>query len=677
MSLKSFFKKRNWTRKSWSSFKKNVNQYLTPEECAKMPVKNELALFNPHNNNLNSKVLIKELLKENHISVSQEYIKKIAQEIKNENHPHFFLFKDSPLIRGRNHLESGYPILKDDTCQKNIVLDLHKWSKKFPFFYVAQKLLSPNGEKWLLLIDFIGNGCFHLFTKSFYTEDYRHIQIPKKNVVKTHRLLSSEPISSNQALWLNNSSILYVSINRYYNECCVYFYDLKLETHKRVFKGEKGFFLELQEVDSGLFILISVKDYNSEEIHLIDLETFNVSLFLPRKFSVTYPYLNHEYGRWLVCKEDKGHSMIGTTTDFKKWTILYKNNSPDEQLLKVIYAKNAFVFTLQTLTGLCLYLLECGKLTLIEKSFDYYHIKGFANQKFFIHKCKYTCPYKPITISLFPYKVDIPAMNPRYQEEEVFIHPRLRVTLLYKKKNKNMPCLLRGYGAYNTYEHAIESIFYYPLLERGFVVAIAHLRGGGEYGYKGYEEGRMEKKKNTFQDFIDTAHYLINKKWTSRDKLAIWGRSCGGLMISSVLNQEPDLCKVALMGVPFIKPLETMLTYKTPLGIETRSELGDPTKKSVKNYIQSYAPLEHIKKDGLYPNLFIYTNLNDTLVPYTEALEYYRAMKEVDTYTSGKTDLSFYLDVRFGHHQGTLLKDKYQHYGLLFGYVMKHLKVPL
>jgi oligopeptidase B len=367
--------------------------------------------------------------------------------------------------------------------------------------------------------------------------------------------------------------------------------------------------------------------------------------------------------------------VIGTTSDFKKWNILYENKSPYEQILEVDYARNCFVFTLETLKGLCLYTLKCGKLSLVERSFDYYTIKGFVKEQFIVHKSKYTCPYAPMSIFLEPYKVIYRPMKPRYHEEEVFIRPHLRVTLLYKKKTKNSPCLLRGYGAYNTYEHASESPFYYPLLERGFVIAIAHLRGGGEYGYKGYDEGRMEKKKNTFQDFIDTAHFLVEKKWTSRDKLAIWGRSCGGLLISSVLNQEPDLCKVALAGVPFMTPLETMATFKTPLGLETRSELGDSTKASVQNYIHSYAPLEHIQKKGLYPNLLIYTNLNDTLVPYTEPLAYYRAMKEVDVYRSGISDLSFYLDVRFGHHQGTLLKDKCDHYGMLFGYILKHLNL--
>jgi len=673
MSLKALFKKRNWTRKSWSSFKENVSQFLTPEECAKLPVKNDLETFVPENINLHSKSKIKALLKENRLSVSKTWIKKISQEIRQEVHPHFFLFSEDPLIRGSMNMESSYMVLKDGACKPNVVLDLHEWSKKFPFFHVSTKVLNPSGDQWLLSIDFVGSGCFHLFTKSIYSDDYKHIQLPKQTLLQTHDLLANVRISSDQVLWLDDSRILYVCINRYYNDSGVYLYDMELGTHKLVYKAEKGMFIELDDVKSGLFILISVADYHSEEVHVLDVESLKVSLLLPRKFSVSYPYINHEHGLWRVCKRDKCKDIIGTTPDFKRWTLLYENNSPDEQIVDVEYARNHFVFTLETLTGLCLYTLNCGKLNLIEKSFDYYHIKGFVREQFIVHKCKYTCPYVPMSIFVEPFKVIIPEMKPLYHEEEVFIHPRLRVTLLYKKKKKNSPCLLRGYGAYNTYEHASETPFYYPLLERGFVIAIAHLRGGGEYGYKGYDQGRMKHKKNTFQDFIDTAHFLIDKKWTSRDKLAIWGRSCGGLLISSVLNQEPDLCKVALAGVPFITPLETMSSYKTPLGLETRSELGDTSKTSVEKYIHSYAPLEHIQKEGFYPNLLIYTNLNDTLVPYTEPLTYYHAMKEVEVYRSGKADLSFYLDIRFGHHQGTLLKDKCDHYGMLFGYVLKHL----
>jgi protease II len=670
MSIKRYFKKRNWTRKSWSEFKENLHHYLTPEEHAALPVKNELITFKP--------ALHPKRQPLTSVSVSQSWIHKISREIQKETHPHFFMFKDEPRIHGKKDMQTGYLQLYESGCEKQLVLDLPKWAKRFPYFHVATKEISPSGDKWLLSIDFIGSRVYHLFLKSLYSDDYTEIKIPKKRMIQTSQLLANERTSAEQAIWLDDQRILYVTLNRYYNDSGIYLYDLETKKHKRIYQGNAETFLSMNIVSSGLFLLISSTDYHSEELFIMDMDTLKVTPFVSRQFSVSYPFVDHEKGQWFVCKKDKGCDTIATTTDWKHWTILYQNKNPDEQILEVKYEKNIWFFTLETLKGLCLYVLKCGKLTLIEKSFDYYSLKQVVEGQFIVHRNKYTCAYKPMAIVLDTLKVIAPPMEPRYHEEEHFIHPHLRVTLIYKKsKSKSpRPCLLRGYGAYNTYEHPSESPFYYPLLERGFVIAIAHLRGGGEYGYKGYANGRMMHKKNTFEDFIETAHYLIDKKWTTRDKLAIWGRSCGGLLVSAVLNEEPDLCQVALAGVPYITPLESM-SMNTPLGKVTQTELGNVSKTSVRDYIHSYAPLEHIQKKGNYPHLLIYSNQQDTLVPYKEPLAYYHAMKEVDVYRNGEKDLSFCLDSRFGHLQGTLRKDKCDHYGMLFGYVLKHLKVDI
>jgi protease II len=111
------------------------------------------------------------------------------------------------------------------------------------------------------------------------------------------------------------------------------------------------------------------------------------------------------------------------------------------------------------------------------------------------------------------------------------------------------------------------------------------------------------------------------------------------------------------------------------VGVATQSELGNIRDPKIKDYIHSYTPLENIQKDGNYPHLFIYTNLNDTSVPYQGPLRYYHAMKEVNVYRTGKSDLTFYMDPRFGHNQGTLQQDKCDHYGLLFSYVLKYLNI--
>jgi len=675
-TLKHYFKTRNWTRKSKTEFRENIQKYLTPEECAALPVRNELLTFQPNHRNEHAPKKMRELLCENKVDVSKTMMRELSREIRKESHPHFFVFEEG--IHGHKDRLTGYPVLTEDACEPHKVLDLSKWAKRFPYFHVSTQEISPSGDRWLLSIDFLGSQTYHLFTKSIYADDYRQIQIPQQRRLQTHQLFSNargnERTSSEQAAWLDDTRVLYVSTNRYYNDSGLYLYDLETQKHKRLFKGKPGMFLRFETVASDLFLVLSLSDYNSEEIHLLDLDTFQSKIMFPRVFSVLYPYINHEKGRWIVCKREKGRDTIATTSDFKKWNILYQNENPWEQIMEVLYDKERILFTLETLKGMCLYGIHCGKVKLLERSFDSYRLTTIRNQDMIVHKCKYTSPYQILKVGpTMELRANLSlSKTSRYKEEVAWVHPKLRVTLLYKPGRKRGPCLLRGYGAYNTYEHSTESPYYYPLLERGFVVAIAHLRGGGEYGYKGYDEGRMTHKKNTFQDFIDTAHFLI-KEWTTRDQLAIWGRSCGGLLISSVINQEPDLCKVALVGVPFVTPLETMRSYKTPLGLETRSELGDVSQKKVRDYIHSYAPLEHVRKDGKYPHLLIYTNLNDTLVPYKEPLAYYHALKEVDVYSTGKSDLSFYLDARFGHFQGSLLKDRCDHYAMLFAYVLKHL----
>jgi len=599
------------------------------------------------------------------------FARRISQEIRKELKP--VSLSHSDYLEEYND-DTGYLVLQEKGCRPNILLDIHRLAKQFPYVHVGSYRLNPAGDTWLLAIDFVGKDTYHLFTKSLYADDYQLIPLPLQQRVQVSCWFSQERTSAPQVLWLDNRRILYVSMNRYYNEAALCMYDIETKKHKRLYKNEPGCFIHFKKTNSGLYVIVYSSNYHSDAIHLLDMETLDVRLLLPRAFSVKYPYLNHERGQWIVCKRDKHKDLLATTSDFKRWTVHYQNKNPSEQILNVFYQNEWFVFLLETLTGLCLYSFKCKHLRLIDKSFDGYEVSHVDKDALVVYRHKYTCSKEPMRISLETQQVVFPKMKPRYHEEVVFIHKHLRVTLLYKTKKSKSPCLLRGYGGYNEYSEVRESAYLYPLLERGFVIAIAHLRGGGEYGYQGYDQGRMSYKKNTFQDFLDTAHYLIDQKWTTRDQLAIWGRSFGGLLIAAVLNLEPDLCKVALVGVPFLLPLESM-KRDYPLGIATQTELGNVKDPKIQQYIHSYAPLENIQPDGHYPNMLIYTNLQDTSIPYKEPLSYYRALKKIDIYRTGQSDLTLHTDPRFGHTQGTLRKDKCDHYGLLFSYVLKYLNI--
>lgn len=676
-TLKYLFKKRNVTRKSFADFKEYITDYMTPEEL-RSSGSFDFTVVNPSLHDKRAVHALQHNMKLDRVYVSS--IRTLAKEMKKEYQPRPFLYsQDGPNpILGRRDPRNGYKILTQRSpCKELELLNLSKMSKKFPFFKVGLMELNPSGSTFLLAIDFIGSQCFHLFLKPRYSEHFEEIKLHKEHILKTTDLLSNLRFSTPCAMWLNDEEILYVSINRYYNDSGVYVYNLLTQKNTKLYNTPHGYFLDMYLSTSGLFVIIKVQNYNSDEILLLDVDSRKITTLFARKPSTKYLFLQHEAGLWHVAVQERGRHRIYTSPDLQKKNLLYENKHLDEQILEIDMANQSFVFTVSCPKSLKLFKMSCGKLALLHESqgqTDYFSLETYLpnSNEYKILQHKYTCPPQEYLIPLDG-TIKIAPLKPRYTEKEVFLRPGLRVTLIYKDMPHLSPCILFGYGAYNSYEGAKESIHLYPMLERGFVVAIAHLRGGGEYGYQGYKDGRMQHKKNTFDDFIETAHALFDRKITSRDKLVIWGRSFGGLLISSVLNIEPDICKVALVGVPFITPLETMSTHKTPLGIETRSELGNTTRPEVHKYIQSYSPLEHIRTDAVYPNVLIYTNLNDTLVPYKEPLLYYKSLQHVEAYKRGERNLSFYMDPRFGHHQGTHLKDIWEHYGLLFTYVLKYI----
>ena len=202
---------------------------------------------------------------------------------------------------------------------------------------------------------------------------------------------------------------------------------------------------------------------------------------------------------------------------------------------------------------------------------------------------------------------------------------------------------------------------------------MSHLRGGGEYGFKGYNDGRLFNKKNTFIDFIEIADFIVNHKITTRKKLAIWGRSAGGLLIASVINMRPDLCELAILGVPFINVISTLSSYKTPLGVESRSEFGNITNNKMVDYIKSYSPLDNIQYDLLYPNIFIYANFYDTLVPYKESIEYYNKMNECKVFKNKGREISLFIDDKFGHTQGSSIQSKIESFSIIFDQIFRYI----
>ncbi|HWB85217.1 MAG TPA: S9 family peptidase [Bryobacteraceae bacterium] len=207
------------------------------------------------------------------------------------------------------------------------------------------------------------------------------------------------------------------------------------------------------------------------------------------------------------------------------------------------------------------------------------------------------------------------------------------ISLVYKKgltRSGNNPTLLYGYGAYGSTVEPAFSSDRLSLLDRGFIYAIAHVRGGSEMGRPWYDAGKMMHKKNSFTDFIACAEYLISHKYTSSAHLAIMGRSAGGLLMGAVANLRPDLFRTVIAEVPFVDVLNTMLDPTLPLTVTEYEEWGDPRQKAAYDYISSYSPYDNVQAK-VYPNMLITGGLNDPRVSYWEPAKWaakLRALKK-------------------------------------------------
>lgn len=192
------------------------------------------------------------------------------------------------------------------------------------------------------------------------------------------------------------------------------------------------------------------------------------------------------------------------------------------------------------------------------------------------------------------------------------------------------PLFLCGYGAYGLGEDAHFSYSRLSLMDRGCVYVVAHIRGGDELGENWHDDGMLMNKKNTFNDFIDCAEYLIAHKWTNNHKLVIEGGSAGGLLVGAVVNMRPDIFRAAHLAVPFVDVINTMCDETMPLTVGEYLEWGNPNEREAYEYMKSYSPYDNIESKA-YPAILVTTGINDSQVMYWEAAKYVAKLRTMKT----------------------------------------------
>ncbi|MBS1242126.1 MAG: ptrB [Gemmatimonadetes bacterium] len=252
---------------------------------------------------------------------------------------------------------------------------------------------------------------------------------------------------------------------------------------------------------------------------------------------------------------------------------------------------------------------------------------------------------------------------------------RVPVSIVWRKGRPldgQGPLLLTGYGAYGISYPISFSSNRLSLLDRGFAVAIAHIRGGGEMGKPWHDGGRMARKQNTFTDFIAAADHLVAEGWTGRHRLAIEGGSAGGLLMGAVVNRRPDLCAAVVSQVPFVDVLNTMSDPSLPLTVGEYEEWGNPGDAEQFGWIRNYDPYPNLRP-GRYPAMLVRTSFNDSQVMYWEPAKYVARLRTLKT---DDRPLLLVTNMGAGHGGASGRYDRLREIALDYAFLLWALEIP-
>lgn len=440
------------------------------------------------------------------------------------------------------------------------------------------------------------------------------------------------------------------------------------------YESDEIYFTYMNKTRDNKFIMITSQSSETTEVRFLDLETQELKLFSERKFSVLY-YLYYRNGYFYILTNDRAINFkvmrvkINEYLDSSKWeTFVAGNESVKIDSLSmfekfiVLYnrkngLKNVSIFTEQKNDWHDIKFPE-SVYTINDRSFP-------ANHEYKVEFVRLAYESLKTPLTIYDYHVFTRELELQKEEEifggfdpENYISERkfvkasdgaeIPVSILYLKSTTldgSHPAYLYGYGSYGSSIEPSFNPYMLSLIDRGFVYAIAHIRGGGEMGRKWYLDGKYLKKKNTFTDFIQVAEYLISEKYTSASKLAISGRSAGGLLMGAVINMRPDLFKVVRTNVPFVDVINTMMDASIPLTTFEYEEWGNPNDKEYFDYMLSYSPYDNIKAQN-YPHILITASLNDSRVHYWEPAKFVAKLR---TLKADSNDLFFRVNMGAGH----------------------------
>ena len=512
-----------------------------------------------------------------------------------------------------------------------------------------------------------------------------------------------ENIQGNFVWAMDGKTIFYTTLDRNHRPDKVYRHSVHTPASQDVLvyqENDPGFFVGLDRTESNRFILISAHDHTTSEIHYLDAHApiQAAQLFQRREKDVEYSISDHD-SRWYIttnaddCEDYKIMVTDLDKTSSEHWQDYYLPTKGT--LLKGIYLFNAFLVRSEREHGLPKIIIaslskqgEDNPEYAIEFEEQAYELGIDVGFEFDTENLRFSYTSMTTPTQVFDFNMRSQTRVLRKQQEvpsghspqdyvtkRVFAQApnqtKIPISILYHKNtilDGSAPLLLYGYGSYGSSMPASFSTTRLSLVNRGFVYAIAHIRGGMELGYAWYKNGKREHKINTFLDFIASAKHLIKSDYTSKGKITIHGGSAGGMLIGAVLNMEPDLFHSAIADVPFVDVLNTMCDDTLPLTPPEWPEWGNPI-KSARDYeiIKSYSPYDNV--DAIeYPHLLVTAGLTDPRVTYWEPAKWVAKLRAQKT---GNNILLLKTNMEAGHAGVSGRFDSLKEIALMYAFVLK------
>ncbi|GAP93791.1 S9 family peptidase [Leptolyngbya sp. NIES-2104] len=475
----------------------------------------------------------------------------------------------------------------------------------------------------------------------------------------TTRKLYSESIPDTASFaWGNdNQTVFYAQIDSANRPYKLFRHQLDSDpnTDELLFhEADDAYFLGIDKTRSEAYLLLGLGSKITSEVHYLDANnpTADFRVIRPRQVGIEYEVEHHTDTFYILTNENALNFklMKASVNDPKQWETVIEHRED-------VFLMGVSAFT----DHLVIYDRESGvpnirvrKLSTEEEHTitfpePTYEVSESANPDFNTKTLRFGYTSLVTPGSIFDYDLDAKTRELKketpvlggydranYKSERLeAIAPdgaKIPLSIVYKAgiDRGSNPLLMTGYGSYGfSYPDSFSSARL-ALLDRGVILAIAHIRGGSELGRKWYEDGKFLHKQNTFSDFIACAETLIQQGWTDSEHLAISGGSAGGLLIGAVINQRPELFKSAIAQVPFVDVVTTILDDSLPLTVTEWEEWGNPSDREFYFYMKSYSPYDNVAEKA-YPALLITAGLNDPRVSYWEPAKWTAKLRALKT----------------------------------------------